>query len=262
MVENCALCENQHELEVIENGIDDDIEWIAYRCDIKGKEFEMWKNSHGKMRSGLKHERQIFFIGNLSPSTIAQVPGKPAFNIDTVTSLINTLILSQDQERKDQFLSQFVDTLSQTLKILFVGIHLVDADKSWLVFKYGSKGNTTNFLNRHENHQRIRIGDNKSYYDQAGAAIFADEIRFVHWETSHILSYKIVDGKVQERIVKNYNTLFQSPFYGNTGLFLPLQKDGEKIGVLEFTFDRSPWISHAEILKVQPLIDKLVSILS
>jgi hypothetical protein len=197
-----------------------------------------------------------------SPSTLEQIPEKSAFNIDKLTSIVNTIIVPKDEEVKDQYLLQLVETLSQTLKILFVGIHLVDLDNNLLVFKFGNKGETIDFLDKHENLKRIRVIDHESNFGQAGAALYTDEIRFVHWETSYILGFKLIDGKVQERIIKKHVTLFESPFYGNTGLFFPLQNDGEKIGVLEFTFDRSPWISHAEILKVQPLIDKLVSILS
>lgn len=239
----CVLCEDLHEIEVVKSFAYKDVDHITCRCSVTGKEF---------------------YVTKQSPSTVEQIPEKSAFDLldlDKVSSNISRLVPIQIKEGKERYLSEFIEVLSQELKVKFIGVHLVDHE-NWLVFQAGNNERINNLLINHI--PKMKIVEHKSYFGQAGAALHTGEIRLVHWETAKIIGYKIIDDQIHERIVKNYAEPFQSPWYGGTELDFPLQNGNRKIGVLEFTFDfsESPWISHVELLKVQRLANQLTAVLS
>ncbi len=179
------------------------------------------------------------------------------FNLETINDTHRQILVLAQEKDKDSFLHRVVETVAKTLDIYFVGIYLADTVGEFLYFKAGS-GEFGKRLLKHGH--KIKISESGNFNDQAGTAVYLNEIRLAYIETESIMAWKISTNGISETKLRDDIEIFVgSPMFPSSliELFLPLQTNGKAIGVIEISLDVSPDISSDKILKLQEMANEI-----
>jgi len=157
----------------------------------------------------------------------------------------------------ERFLHEAVEVVADTLNIYFVAIYLVDEGREFVVLRAGS-GEFGQRLLKYGH--KIRISESGNFNEQAGTAVYLNEIRLAFLETGRLLAWKTSLGGISGTTIREDIELFVgSPLLPSSRmeLFLPLQANGKVIGVLVLSLDVLTELSQSEILKLQELANLL-----
>ena len=179
------------------------------------------------------------------------------FDFETINNVQNKILVLSQEKDKSVFLHQAVETIAETLNIYFVGIYLASENRDFVFLEAGS-GEFGESLLKYVH--KIKISESGIFCEQAGAAVYLNEIRLTILETGKISAWQVSAGGISKiKIRKDIELFVGSPMFASSliELFLPLQVNGKAIGVLQITLDELLEFSENQILSLQKIANEI-----